>query len=151
MIYSAESSGVFALGSNNDMRPTIEVTAAVIIQNNRVFAAKRGKERHLAGYWEFPGGKIEAGETAKECLQRELAEELNISTTIGPFIMKTAHAYGDKNVVLHVYQVRRFSGDIKLVDHDEFRWLLLSECKTLNWAPADVPIFDELASLLNNH
>lgn len=136
--------------SNNDVRPTIEVTAAVIIRNNQVFAAKRSKGRHLAGYWEFPGGKIEKGETAKECLQRELVEELNISTKIGPFMMKTAHNYVDKKVVLHVFQVSSFSGDIKLVDHDEFRWLSLSECKTLNWAPADIPIIDELASLLNN-
>ena len=138
----------FALGSNLKERPVIHVTAALLIHNGKVFAAKRSSGRHLAGYWEFPGGKIEANETASECLKRELAEELNLSTEIGSFFMKTTHDYGDKKVVLHVYQIASFMGELQLVDHDEYRWLSLTDCTPLKWAPADIPIVNRLATIL---
>jgi 8-oxo-dGTP diphosphatase len=130
---------------------TLQVTAALIIENNQVFAAKRSKGRHLAGYWEFPGGKIEVDETAQACLQRELLEELNIDATIGSLLMVTEHQYTDKKVALHVYWVNTFSGEIQLKDHDDATWLTVSDLDKLMWAPADMPIVKKLKQILGSH
>ena len=129
------------------MKKTIEVAAAVIVKDRKVFAARRRQGSHLAGYWEFPGGKIEQGETPEECLRRELQEELCITTRIGRFIGESLYDYGAKIVRLIVYEAEHISGSVELVDHDEFCWLAVENLNELNWAPADIPILERLCDL----
>ena len=90
------------------MKIHIDVTAAVIIADNQVLAARRKAGSHLAGFWEFPGGKIEAGETPEVCLQRELKEELGITSKIGRFLGESLYDYDVKIVRLMAYKVEQF-------------------------------------------
>ncbi|MFQ3229040.1 8-oxo-dGTP diphosphatase MutT [Reinekea sp.] len=126
----------------------LQVSAAILVSDQKIFAARRAPGRHLAGYWEFPGGKIEESESPEQCLKRELAEELAISATIGPFLMKTKHRYATKIVELHAYWVTDYSGNIQLKDHDELTWLAVNDLNSVQWAPADEPIVEEIRRLL---
>jgi 8-oxo-dGTP diphosphatase len=82
----------------------ITVTAAIIQKENRIFAARRKRGRHLEGMWEFPGGKLEPGESPEVCLARELAEELGIKTTVGRYLGESVYDYGEKVIKLLAYQ-----------------------------------------------
>lgn len=126
------------------MKKLIDVAAAVILKDNKVFAARRRKGAHLSGYWEFPGGKLEDGETPEQCLARELKEELNINVRIGPYIGESVFDYGIKIIRLIAYEVEHLSGAIELVDHDEMRWLSFNELSAVKWAPADIPLVEQL-------
>ncbi|MBT7951038.1 MAG: NUDIX domain-containing protein [Gammaproteobacteria bacterium] len=121
----------------------IDVTAAIISKADKVLAARRRPGIHLAGYWEFPGGKLELGETPRECLLRELAEEFSITVNIGAFVGESVYDYGTKIVRLLAYQVEHVTGDFQLSDHDEIRWLSLNELDALKWAPADVSLIEQ--------
>jgi len=122
----------------------IDVTAAIIQRKGLILAARRKEGFHMAGYWEFPGGKIESGETPEECLQRELKEELNIDTRIGPFFEESCYDYGTKKIRLLSYLVDYIGGTFTLNDHDEIRWLHIHQLFTLQWAPADIPLVEKL-------
>ena len=126
---------------------TVDVTAAVIIHKGKVLCARRAAHKDLSGFWEFPGGKIEPGESFVECLQRELKEELGIKTRVDKYLLSTEYQYTDKRIRLFVYKVSWLSGHIRCVDHDEIRWLPISELSDLNWAPADLPVIDFLKEL----
>ena len=130
------------------MKIHIDVTAAVIIADNHVLAARRKAGSHLAGFWEFPGGKIEAGETPEACLQRELKEELGITSKIGRFLGESLYDYDVKVVRLMAYKVEQFEGDFQLISHDELRWLQVSELGSVKWAPADIPLLDFCREML---
>lgn len=122
----------------------IDVTAAIIQREGLILTARRKPGAHMAGYWEFPGGKIESGETPEECLQRELKEELNIESKIGPFFEESCYDYGTKQIRLLSYFVDYISGTFTLNDHDEIRWLYAHQLLTLQWAPADIPLVEKL-------
>jgi mutator protein MutT len=122
---------------------TIEVTAALIVNEGKLLAARRSPGKHLAGYWEFPGGKIENGETPKDCLLRELFEELSIHAVIGRYIGDSIHNYGDKLIRLHGYEIKEFTGDIQLREHDELQWLDIDQLDSVKWAPADIPLIEK--------
>jgi mutator protein MutT len=125
------------------MKKQIDVTAAIIVKDNKVFAARRKAGAHLAGFWEFPGGKLEAGETTEQCLARELQEEFQITTRVGAFVGESVYDYGTKIVRLMAYQVEHLSGDFELIDHDELRWLALDDLNSVEWAPADIPLVEQ--------
>jgi len=122
----------------------ITVAAALIKLNGRLLVARRAAGRREAGLWEFPGGKIEPGETAQQCLKRELFEELGITASIGEFFAENIHHYPHGTIRLQAYRVTWEAGTIKLKDHDAVRWLTPVEMSPAEFAPADVPFLAQL-------
>lgn len=117
----------------------------MIIRNGTVFAAQRGPGKALAGKWEFPGGKIEPGETPEESPARELKEELLIDATVGPHITTTEHTYDFGTIRLSTFHCA-LTGDQEptLTEHAESRWVPIDELDSLDWAPADIPAVEVL-------
>lgn len=122
----------------------IRVAAAVIEHEGRILIARRRPGEHLAGKWEFPGGKIEPGETAEECLRRELREEFSIETEIGEFLASRAHRYPEKVIELLAYRTRYLSGEFVLACHDRIEWIAPCDCPAYEFAEADHFIVDHL-------
>ncbi len=124
----------------------IDVVAAVIEnEEGKVLVAKRKPGKKLAGFWEFPGGKVKENEAPEESLRRELREEMNVEIEVGEYIGENVHYYEDFAVRLLAYRARIIKGKIELTDHDEYRWLEAGELAKIKMAPADVP----LVQLLN--
>ena len=115
----------------------IRVTAAVMQRGNRVLIARRAQGGHLAGLWEFPGGKIEDGETPEQCLVRELREEFAIETETVEFLEAAVHHYAEKSIELLAFRVRIVSGEFVLDSHDEIQWVPPAEFANYSFAPAD--------------
>lgn len=124
------------------MPKSIDVTAAIIVKAGRLFAARRKPGSHMAGFWEFPGGKLEPGETPEECLTRELAEEFGITVKVGTFFGESCYDYGTKVVRLLAYRVVHVAGDFELIAHDALHWLAINELDEVTWAPADVALVE---------
>ncbi len=127
----------------------IEVAAAIIIHQGNILCVQRGlgKKRSAVSFkYEFPGGKLEAGETAHTALMRELAEELKIQTTItaDDYVMTVDHTYPEFRITMHTYRCEVDSPAFTLTEHIDYRWLPPEELNTLDWAPADVPIVEHL-------
>ncbi|WP_276088647.1 8-oxo-dGTP diphosphatase MutT [Pedobacter sp. JY14-1] len=122
----------------------IPVAAAVIYKDEKILIARRAPGKHMAGYWEFPGGKIEPGETPGQCLLREIREELGISISVGHFLGEHLHDYGEKQVLLKAYRCAYASGELILVDHDEIQWVLPEDLSQYRFAPADIPFIDAI-------
>jgi mutator protein MutT len=118
----------------------IQVCAAIIERDGLIMSARRKPGTHLAGYWEFPGGKIEPGESPEACLARELHEELGITAQIGAYIGESLHDYGSRVIRLRAFRVTDFEGEIQLFEHDAIQWLTPDELTTVDWAPADIPL-----------
>jgi len=124
----------------------IEVAAAVIEnREGRILIARRKSEITLGGYWEFPGGKIESGETPAACAARELHEEMDVHIETGDVFMDTVHDYGEGKVV-HLIAVRAIllGGHMRLHDHDDIRWVTISEMSDYLFAPADEIVVEKL-------
>lgn len=118
----------------------IEVTCAIIQQQGKILATKRSHGMHLAGQWEFPGGKIEEGETGEACIVREILEELNINVRVKRKFIPISHQYPDKEILLIPFLCEIMSGEIRLREHDEFRWVGKEDILQLNWAAADMEL-----------
>lgn len=122
----------------------IQVTAAIIRKENKILIARRRAGDKLGGMWEFPGGKIEPGETPEQCLKRELLEEFDIVTEVGEFVASSIYDYGDFTIELLGYEAAYVSGQFRLNDHDEIRWAAPEELLGCGLAPADIPIAKRL-------
>ena len=120
------------------MPKVIDVVAAAIVQDGRVLAAQRGPGMTMAGLWEFPGGKIEPGETPEESLAREVAEELGTDIIVRNHIVTTDHPYDFATVRLATYYCDLLAGAPVASEHAELRWLTATEMHDLDWAPADI-------------
>lgn len=127
----------------------IEVVASVLIQDNRVFCAQRKDVGETAKKWEFPGGKIEAGETHQQALEREISEELSAKIAVGKFITTIHHQYNTFAITMHAYQCSILEGKLTLSEHLDYRWLSRNELMSVDWAPADVPIVKKVEELLD--
>ncbi len=124
----------------------IRVTAAVLERAGRILIAKRPEGDRLAGLWEFPGGKIEEGESPRDCLARELHEEFEITAEIGEFLVAHVHRYPHVEIELLSYRATHVAGVFELRDHDEVRWVLPEELSEYPFAPADLPTVERLQS-----
>ncbi len=127
----------------------IEVTCAIIEYNSKVLVAQRSEKMALPLKWEFPGGKIENGETAEACLIREILEELHINIKITKQLNTNSHQYSEtKTIKLIPFICELIDGEIKLTEHANFLWLSKSELSNLDWADADVPILNEYLNII---
>jgi 8-oxo-dGTP diphosphatase len=124
----------------------VAVVGGAIVRDGRVLASRRTEPPRLAGLWEFPGGKVEPGESDEQALARELAEELRVSVEVGGRL-------GDdlligETAVLRVYLCALLGGEPALVDHDAHRWLAPHELLDVPWIPVDLPLVERLRALL---
>ncbi len=124
----------------------IVVAAAIIRQGACFLAARRPLDGPYGGQWEFPGGKLEAGETPERALQRELKEELNILPEDFHPALCLEHVYPEFKVTLHVFMVNAFSGELAALDKQTLAWLLPEDARGLPFLAADVPIVEKLAA-----
>ena len=124
----------------------VAVVGAALLRDGCVLASRRTGPPHLAGYWEFPGGKVETGETDVEALQRELAEELGVTAVVGDRL--GCDLLIGETAVLRVYLCSDVVGEPQLVDHDAHRWLSAGELDDVSWIPVDAPLVEELRQLL---
>ena len=132
----------------NALRSPKVIVAAVIITDGRVLACERAAPPEVAGRWEFPGGKVERGETDEQALARECAEELGVRVAVGARVgpdVPLAHG----RAVLRVFAVTLLNGDVpRALEHTSMRWLAAGELDSVAWLPADKPIVAELPALL---
>lgn len=123
----------------------IKVVAAILQKEDKILIARKKQGKPLAGYFEFPGGKIEEGETPEESLIRELMEEMNIKIAVKEYIGESIYDYGnDKVISLLGYTAEIIDGEIKLSDHDRYEWVTLEQINNYKIAPADIPLIYKL-------
>lgn len=118
----------------------MEVSAAVFFYEGKVLLMRRAQGHSAAGGWEYPGGKLELGETGEQCLKRELKEELGIDAVIGDMIAATSYENGSNVIHLRAFQVVSYTGDISLVDHDMMEWVPTDRLLGHLQLPADAEI-----------
>ncbi len=120
-------------------KKSIEVVAAVIIKDGKVFATQRGygtyKDR-----WEFPGGKIEQGETREHALEREIKEELDTEIKVGDFLCTVEYDYPEFYLTMHCFVCEVISGKLTLLEHEDAKWLGKDNLWSVDWLPADVEV-----------
>jgi 8-oxo-dGTP diphosphatase len=130
--------------TTNDQRPlTTVVTAAVVEIDGRFLVTRRQKGVHLEGFWEFPGGKCDREETSKDCLARELLEELDVAARIGDELLTTTHRYPDRSVELHFFRCELL-GEPRPVLGQEMQWVRREDLATLEFPPADAELIEIL-------
>jgi 8-oxo-dGTP diphosphatase len=125
----------------------LHVACAIIEQEGKVLAAQRSATMSLPLKWEFPGGKIETGETAEECLARELKEELEVSVHIGAALSSATHGYTDFTVTLYPFICRLAGGTITPHEHHALQWIEPLQMPELDWAAADLPVINEYLAM----
>ncbi len=122
------------------------VTAAVLVEEGRLLLARRPQGDRLAGMWELPGGKLEAGETPEECLARELLEEMDMVVEVGELLARTIYRYDHGSFDMLALGVRRTSA-YRLLAHDQSAWVTRGQVSRLVLAPADVDLLAQLSEL----
>ncbi len=122
----------------------IEVAAAIIIKNNKILIARKKDNQYFRDKWEFPGGKIEKGETPEECLQREVKEEFDITVRIDSFFMESKFQYPHMKIHLLTYLAYIQSGTLKANEHEEYQWVSIGELDDFDFLEADKPIIARL-------
>lgn len=129
------------MGKSTGLRQ-IAVVGAVVVRDGLVMAAQRGGSGPLAGLWEFPGGKVEQGESAREALEREIVEELGCVVEVGEEITTTVHKYDFAEITLTTFICALTGGEPHLSEHSAIEWIHPADLDSLAWAPADVPAVD---------
>ncbi|WP_408918984.1 (deoxy)nucleoside triphosphate pyrophosphohydrolase [Corynebacterium tuberculostearicum] len=128
------------------MSNPIRVVGAVFHDGERFLACRKKPGKPLEGHWEFPGGKIEPGETPEQALEREIREELNLIAEVGQKVTTTTYEYDFATIELTTFYCTLVDGDLRLTDHDATKWVTSTEAANLTWAPADIPAVEAIAS-----
>jgi 8-oxo-dGTP diphosphatase len=130
-----------------ETRKSIEVVAAVIHDGDRIFATQRGYGEFKDG-WEFPGGKMEPGETPQQALVREIREELDTEIQVGELLETVEYDYPDFHLTMHCFWCTVTSGELVLKEHEASKWLAKSELDSVDWLPADLGLIEKLGKIL---
>ena len=123
-----------------DRKPHIHVSAGLIRKGAKYLIAQRRKGSHLAGYWEFPGGKLEKGESPQDCLEREIEEELGIKIRAGQVLLTVEHAYQDKTISLYVMNGSVISGRPRTLECQAFQWVEIKDLQNFVFPPPDMKV-----------
>ena len=126
---------------------TIEVVAAIIIKDGQVFATQRGYGE-FQGWWEFPGGKMEAGESPQEALKREIREELDADVLVKELLETVEWDYSNFHLTMHCFICSLLSESIHLNEHEAATWLTHATLESVKWLPADEILLDKIAECL---
>ena len=124
----------------------IEVVAGIIEYNGKILCMQRdkGKFDYISYKWEFPGGKIEEGETKQQALERELTEEMEFKVEVGEHLIDIYYEYPDFTMNMYCFKCKAHSDKFVMNVHHDFKWLNVSELKTIDWAPADIPAVEKI-------
>lgn len=120
----------------------IHVTCAIISFGDTILVVQRSEKMNLPLKWEFPGGKVEEGETEEACILREIKEELNIEIELVSRLEASQYDYPNISILLIPFTAIYLQGEIKLSEHKEYRLLPKAQLRDLDWAPADLPVLD---------
>jgi 8-oxo-dGTP diphosphatase len=127
------------------MKTIVRVTAAIIVREGRILIAQRHANDRLAGRWEFPGGKVEVGETPEQCLKRELWEELEMHAVIGDYLGSSIYHYDHISIELMAYRAFSNGESFRLVSHQACQWVRPDQLGAFAFTPADLPFVQRLA------
>lgn len=127
------------------MKTIVQVTAAIIANDGKILITQRQEQDRMAGWWEFPGGKLEAGETPKQCLKRELREELEMDAIIGRFLGSSVYHYDHISIELMGFRAFWNGAPFRLVTHQACQWVTPSRLNAFSFTPADLPFVRRLA------
>ena len=129
-----------------NQKKKVEVVAAVIMHNQKILCVQRSENKYayISKKFEFPGGKMEEGETKKQTIIREIKEELNMDIIPIKELKTVEHEYPDFNLKMHSFISKCLSSEVFLSEHIDYKWLSVSELETLDWAAADLPIVEQL-------
>lgn len=126
------------------------VVCAIVSNDNEILCMQKGltKFEYTSYHWEFPGGKIETGESPQEALHRELLEEMEYDIVVGECICSIDHTYPDFSITMQAYMCHADTRSFKMKEHVDYKWLKLSQLHDLQWCDADTPIVCQLSNLL---
>ena len=127
---------------------TIRVSAAVIKDNNKILTTERGYGKYK-GFWEFPGGKREEGETGEDAIVREIKEELEATIAVDQFLCTVEHQYEDFFLIMDCYLCHITAGQITIKEHEAMKWVSSETLDTVDWLPADLKVLSAVRMALN--
>ena len=122
---------------------SIEVVAGIITDSGKIFATQRGYGDYK-DFWEFPGGKMEPGETPQQALARELREELSVEVDVGEFVCTVEYDYPGFHLTMHCFYCSVTGGTLTLLEHEAAKWLNMEQIHSVDWLPADVVVVNAL-------
>lgn len=128
-------------------KKSIEVVAAIIVKDDKIYATQRGYGVYK-DKWEFPGGKIEPGETHEHALAREIKEELDTDICVGDYICTVEYDYPEFYLTMHCFLCDIISGELTLLEHEDAKWLGKDDIWSVDWLPADIEVIKELEERL---
>ena len=127
----------------NNQKKSIHVVAALIRKDDEVFGTQRGYGNYK-DWWEFPGGKVETGETPEQALAREIREELAVDISVDKYLTTVEYEYPEFHLSMACYWCSVKEGNLTLLEHEASRWLPLNNLCQVNWLPADVLVIEEI-------
>ncbi|MDR3564929.1 MAG: (deoxy)nucleoside triphosphate pyrophosphohydrolase [Negativicutes bacterium] len=122
----------------------LKVTAAILTDNGKILIAQKGPNDKRANKWEFPGGKIDPGETPEQCLEREMQEEFQVQIQVGKFFAESLFSYEEGQILVMAYFCVQSGGHLTPTEHADYRWVTAQELNQFDFVPSDIPIAEKL-------